>query len=730
MIKQEWKSIWKDKKYFLSIIVMFVMPLMYCGMLLYAFWDPYGQLDQLPVAVINEDKGAVIDNTETNLGDDLLESLLESPNFKYIEVSKSEAEQMLQDGDVYISIAIPENFSKHATTMLDANPEKLIIEYKVNEAVNYLSSKIGDSAINQIRAEVNEEVSKTYAEQLFEAISTLGNGYGEAAEGAIKLKDGVFDLKSGSKDLEGYLQQLASSTVTLKNGTSTLADGVTTAKEGAQKLVEGTKQLGAGSEQLANGAHELQQGVNGLASGMTSYTAGVADISTSFDQLVAGQQGFHNKLAEATSSTEQLSTGASSVADGTEKLATGIVELSRKLEGLISTLPAEQQHALKASLEQLTATSKQIASGAEVVDQGMASLSTGTQQLVAGHATIVENSEKIAAGLNKLTGSSTPLEAGTAQLEAGFSTLASKLTEFNTGIDSVVGGIESLRDGLVNIDSGSKKLADGTKALSEKSIQLADGSTSLVEGTDKLANGATDLELALRDARDEANVNVTASNYDMVASPVEVDKNIQNKVENYGTGLSPYFIALGLFVGALLLTNVYNYVQPSIPPINATRWFISKSSVPFVVWIFQTVILTLVLLYGLKLNVTNITLFIVLMAVISFTFITIIQLLVVLFGDVGKLIGLIFLIVQLSSSAGTFPVELLPKVFQSMYDYMPMSYAVEALRHIISSTNYDLVKSKIVILLIIGAVCLALSYSYFQILYVLRYRKKAVQEQI
>lgn len=727
MIKQEWISIWKDKKYFLSIIVMFLMPLMYCGMLLYAFWDPYGQLDQLPVAVINEDKGSIIEEKEANLGQDLIENLLESPNFKYLEVSRGEAEQMLEDGDAYMSIAIPENFSDHATTMLDSNPEKLIIEYKVNEAANYLSSKIGDSAINQIRAEVNEEVSKTYAEQLFKAITTLGNGYGEAADGAIKLKDGVFDLKSGSEDLENYLHQLASSTVTIKNGTSTLADGVSAAREGAQKLVDGTKQLGTGSQQLANGAEELRQGVNSLSTGITSYTAGVTAIASNYEQLVAGQQGFHSKLSEVASASNQLSTGATSVANGSEQLANGISELSSKLEALMSSLPAEQKNAIKASLDQLSEKSKQLATGASTVNQGLSSLSSGTNQLIAGHATIVENSEQLLAGMNKLTDSTSQLESGTTQLETGFLTLSNKLTEFNTGIDSVVSGIQSLSDGLADIDTGSKKLADGTKTLSEKSKELADGFTSLVEGTDQLANGASELEAALLDAQGEATIEVTHSNYDMVASPVEVEKNIQNKVENYGTGLAPYFIALGLFVGALLLTNVYNYVEPSIQPINATRWFLSKSSVPFVVWIFQTVILTLVLLYGLKLNVTHMSLFILLMAVISFTFITIVQLLVVLFGDVGKLIALIFLIIQLSSSAGTFPVELLPKVFQELYAYMPMSYAVEALRHVISSVNYGIVKTDIIILTIIGVACLVLSYVYFHILYALRYRKITVE---
>lgn len=724
MLKKEWLSIWKDKKYFLSLIVMFVMPVLYCGLLLYAFWDPYGQLEELPVAIVNEDQGTVYEDKTLTLGDDLVDNLLESSNFKYIPVTAEEAEEMLRKGEAYISLAIPENFSKHSTTMLDANPEKLIIQYRVNEAVNYLTSKIGDSAINQIRAEVNEEVSKTYAEQLFKAITQLGDGFGDAADGAVKLKDGVFDLKSGSEELKDYLHQLASSTVTLKDGTGELAQGVIAAKDGAQKLVEGTEQLGSASEQLAAGASQLQAGANSLGSGLTGYTSAVSEIEKNNGQLLEAQQTFQSKLEEAASGGEQLTAGASSVANGTAQLSEGIAALHSNLEGLLAALPQEQQQALQASLTQLEESSKQIAAGAASVNQGASDLVGGVSQLAAGHAAILDNSQKLAAGLAQLNGSSDQLMTGSTQLEEGITTIASKLNEFNTGMNSVVSGTQSLRDGLVSLDTGSQKLATGTNTLSEKSQELAEGTVSLVEGTEQLADGATELETALKDAHEEAKIDITDHNYEMVASPVNVDKDIQNKVDNYGTGLAPYFISLGLFVGALLITNVYNFVTPAVQPTSVRRWFISKSIVPFVIWIFQSILLTLVLLYGLKLNVTNIPLFVLLMAVTSFSFIAIIQLIVVLFNDVGKLIGLIFLIVQLSSSAGTFPVELLPKVFQGLYDYMPMSYAVEALRHIISSTDYSVVYRSINILAVIGVVCVVLSYMYFKILYRLRYAVK------
>ena len=144
------------------------------------------------------------------------DKLIESEQFNFISVSKEEADQGLLNEDYYLLIEIPENFSQHATTLLDENPQKMVITYKANEGYNFFSSQIGETAMKKIRSEVNEQVSATYAEQLFESITKLGDGFAEASDGAGKLKDGATEISTGASDLKGYLEQLASSTIELK----------------------------------------------------------------------------------------------------------------------------------------------------------------------------------------------------------------------------------------------------------------------------------------------------------------------------------------------------------------------------------------------------------------------------------------------------------------------------------------------------------------------------------
>lgn len=222
MIKAEWLKIFKTKKMLISVIAVLFVPVMYSGMFLWAFWDPYANLKDLPVAVVNEDKGAVMDEETMKLGQTLVDKLIDSEQFRFEEVEAKEADQKLKDQKYYILIKIPENFSEHATTLLDDEPQRLVIDYIPNEGFNFLGAQIGETAMDRIKAEVNTQVSATYAEKLFDSITQLGDGFTEAADGAGELDEGAAKLAAGADELKGYLEQLASSSVQLSDGTDAL----------------------------------------------------------------------------------------------------------------------------------------------------------------------------------------------------------------------------------------------------------------------------------------------------------------------------------------------------------------------------------------------------------------------------------------------------------------------------------------------------------------------------
>ena len=723
MLKQELRSIWKDKKFTLSIIVMVFMPILYSGMLLWAFWDPYSKLDELPVALVNEDSGAVLDGEAIELGDELINKLLEEKQFNFFEVSSDEAKERLVNQDYYLLIKIPENFSQHATTLLEDNPEKLQIEYLPNEGYNFLSAKIGDTAIEKIRIAVNEEVAKTYAETLYESIDQLSEGFVEATDGATTLRDGATKVKDGSEDLKGYLQQLAESSVQLSEGTNKLAQGINDASDGASKLAQGTNELANGTKNLEEGTSKLQAGASDLLQGVTDYTNGVSQIAENQQKITTNQTQLHEGATSIASNTAALAEGTTQLVDGANAVHEGVNALAAQLQQLLPTLPADQQQTLKQTIAQLQEGSGAVSTGLANLAEKSTALSTGAANYVTNSEKLLEGQQQLTNAMGELNNNSPKIVEGANALVDGQNKIASSTTTLSNAMGELNSGANNLATGLEAAVGGSTTLADGTSTLVAKSEQLADGAGTLVDGTVELADGAEKLKDALLNASEESKISYSDETVNMTVSPVEVNKEVVNEVDNYGSGFAPYFISLGLFVGALLLTNVYPYVQPSVHPTSIMRWYGSKTFIPIVVMVGQVVLITLILLFALGLQVASIPLLILTTIVVSFSFMAIIQVLTVVLGDVGRFLGLLFLIVQLTASAGTFPVELLPSFFQKVHDFMPMKYAIQAYRDVIVGQYTNFAES-LMILGVVGVVSVGISIAFFALLYKRRYSKQ------
>lgn len=226
--------------------------------------------------------------------------------------------------------------------------------------------------------------------------------------------------------------------------------------------------------------------------------------------------------------------------------------------------------------------------------------------------------------------------------------------------------------------------------MKEGSSQLKDGAGKLAEGTGSLYEGTEELASKLADGADKASsVHANDKTYNMMASPVEISNEKINKVPNYGTGFAPYFLSLGLFVGALLLSIVFPLREPAGVPNSAFSWFTSKFLILLGVGVIQALLAVSVLLLGLKIEVQSVPLFILFAIVTSLTFITLIQFFVTLFADPGRFIAIIILILQLTTSAGTFPLELIPNVLQPINALLPMTYTVSGFKAVISSGDYS-----------------------------------------
>lgn len=726
MLKAEWLNIFKTKKMLVAIIAILFIPVLYSGMFLWAFWDPYANLQDLPVAIVNEDTGAVLDGEELQLGKELTEKLVDSKQFDFIEVEAANAEEQLKEQNYYILIKIPDNFSSHATTLLEEHPEKLTIEYIPNEGFNFLGAQIGETAMERIKAEVNNQVSKTYAENIFTSINKLGDGFTQAADGAIQLEEGAQKLADGSHDLEGYLQQLAESTIVLAEGTTTLNDGIQSATTGASTLAQGLSSLLNGTNKLSEGANAAASGATNLQQGITEYTNGVSQVAQGQQAILDNQKNLADNLNKLANGINGLDDNLSALANGSNNLVSGLEQLKQALQPVMPNLPQDNQMQLEQLMNQLLDGSKSVTNGLDQIATNTAGIDDKMNQLSQGANSLTNAQAQVVEGVEKLVTNSPALTTGANQLAQGNQTLALSIGQLLQGTTSAQTGANSLVDGLNQLAEGSTKLHDGTSLLEEKSQELAQGSSTLSNGTDELVEGTSTLASKLTEAKDEVTINATDETYDMLATPVTVEKTSVNHVPNYGSGFAPYFISLGLFVGALVVSIVFPLVDPVIKPASGLKWFLSKASVLAVIGAIQSIITAVIVLHVLGLEVQNLSLFIGTCFITSFTFLAMIQFLVSFMGDTGRFIAIVILILQLTTSAGTFPIELVPSQLHVFNTLLPMTYSVSAFKAAISTGDTSFLFYNWSILSIYLIPCILLTLGYFSLIFKKRYSKQDV----
>jgi putative membrane protein len=679
-LKNELLGILRNRKLLIAVIGVMTVPLLYSGTYLWAFWDPYGHLDRLPVAVVNNDQGAIYNGSKLEVGKDLVKELKKKESFQWKFVSEKEADQGLKNQNYYIKVEIPKDFSEDATTLQSDNPKKLTLIYTPNEGYNYLSSKIGDSAIEKIKEEVSSTVTKTYAESMLKGMKDAANGLAKAGDGAASLNDGTVQLDSGAKKLEENLKTLATKSVAF-------SEGAVSAQTGSKQLQDGLNQFGAGLGQMKDGTSQLLSGAQKSQDGATQLSNGLAGAAAKVPDLQSGSKQVADGAAQLSTAMGQWSQGAAGAEKGAVGLNQGLQQVLGEVSQMAAATTDEAQKAqletLQTTLEQLTAGSKGVADGVGKLSDTAALLSQSSEKLSAGAGQLNAGQDQLAGGINQLASGAKDLAGGQQQLTTGLSTLNDKIGLAMNGFSSITNGSSSLTSGLNQLAAGSEQFQSGTR-------QLANGSSDLESGVNKLSTGSKELQDKLQSgAKDASGVKANNNVYDMFSKPVSLKTSRLNHVPDYGTGFAPYFLSLSLFVGALVLSVIFPMLEPAGKPKSGFGWFVGKLGIILTVGLAQALLADFILLKVLGLEVKSVPFFIMLSIFTSWTFFAIIQFLVTVLENPGRFLAIIILVLQLTSSAGTYPIELSPSLLQTINHFMPMTYAVAGFRAIISTGDFS-----------------------------------------
>ncbi|MFT4212519.1 MAG: YhgE/Pip family protein, partial [Microbacterium sp.] len=355
MLMAELRRLTSTRMSLIALIALMCVPVIYGGLYLWANQDPYGRLDQVPVALVVADEGATVDGTETDYGDQVASNLVEAGAFDWQRMDADAAATALANGSVDFAVTIPADFSAALVSASGDDPHQATLELATNDANNYLASTIGAQAIEKIRASVAETVGQQAALQLLDGLATVRSNLVDAADAASQLADG------------------AASAV---DGATQLADGAAQVASGAATLADGTATLSSVASQVASGAAQV-------ASGAAQVAAGTATLDGYADQAGTAAQSVVDALPQARSDIESALVAQGLDADQVTAIMAQVDALGERVTAANTTV----QSAV-GQVDQLAAGAAQVASGAASVSSGASQVADGAASAASGAASL------------------------------------------------------------------------------------------------------------------------------------------------------------------------------------------------------------------------------------------------------------------------------------------------------------------------------------------------------
>ena len=749
MIKAEWKNIAKSTWLKIVLCAIMIIPMIYACVFLGSMWDPYGQTDQLPVAVVNKDKEVKYNGSTMDIGKQLSDKLSKNDSMDFNIVSSTKAKKGLKDGKYYMIITIPENFSKNATTLLDDDPQTMMLTYTTNPQTNYIATKMDDSAMAKVKAEISSTVTKTYSKILFKNVKTLSKGFNTAADGSQKLSDGVATASEGNKTITENLNTLASSALVFNDGADSLVKGLSAYTEGVSTAKAGTQQLDNNSATLNNGAAQLKSGSSQL---LSAVKAAEKQLSDGLNQNAEQLNTLTQKNNEMNESSKQLSEALTKIQAGIDdnNLVENNLQAAKKLDSIVSVMTTtigtmntnadkldKLAAAEKAKAESLQATQpllaqqlmlqatshatqaqtlRQVASqltnklntsdlkqlttllygNAEVL-KNQSTANAKTQELLAGSQqlatannsavnSLVSNLKTVQANM-KGTSNSVGMVGAVSQIDEGLGTLQSGLKTYTGGVKQVNNGLGTLASNNKTLNSGASQLADGALKISSGSNQLAAGSATLGEGLTTIGDGTNTLTSSLKDASKKSNIKSTNKTYKQMSTPVDTQKKEITNMPNNGHAMAPYMMSVALYVACMALSLMYPFGKGMTTTDSPVKFLLAKATVMVPLSIVQALILYFSLRGFCGFTPARPGLCIAFMLLLSLAFMAFIAFLAIAFGRIGEFIALIFMVFNLGASAGTYPLETAPHWYKVLHPFVPFTYSVNGFRSVIANAT-------------------------------------------
>ena len=668
----------RARRSLIAVVVTFgliVIPSLFTWFNVAASWDPFGNTRSLRIAIANTDVGFKSDLVplHINIGDQVVSALRKNDNFDWVIATEDEAIEGTRSGDYYAAIVIPEEFSKDMLTFFDGEVSSAPMTYYVNEKKNGISPKLAGQGAEAVSAQVNQTFARTLAEVALDTASSMGDALSSTtATGAVTMLDNrvqsvAMRLRTAADSADAYAA-LASSSLTLIDSTTTLVSGVGAAKSSAQSAV--------GS---------ADSGVTGLTAAATGAIASVSSaIDSSKTELDTLSTSVENVYSTASTSAADASASLRSQAGVLDSHATTYEDIKKTLKDMPGS-PVSQSSldTLQSTADRLRTLATNLRDAATDLDTKTSNAQTNHDNITALIADAHQAVDDLSADYDndlkpKLDSLASTLSSAQSSLSSARSSLSSSTSTASDGSDSAREKLTSLRDSLTSAATDMRDSAGKMDSL-HNSIKEAQDSGDLTTLKDVIGNNPEALATA-------------------IAAPVGVDTIPVYPVANFGSQMAPMYTILALWVGSVLMVvsirsdvtdeNVADGLAEDDPlratltasPIRLSAGYLGRYLIFGTVALAQATLLGLGDLYFLKVQHNHPLEFMGTLWLTAVVFSFLMYTLIATFGNAGKALGVLLLVLQISGAGGAFPLAILPPFFSSVSPFLPATHAITALR--------------------------------------------------
>ena len=632
----------------IALLFVLLIPTVSGALYLWSTWDPYGKLDQVPVAVVNQDVPVEVQGRTVAAGDRLVAELQADPIFDWQFVDVSEAEQGLADGTYYMIVEIPTDFSENLVSGAGPDPTRATVQIILNDANGYLSDVLALSAQNRLEAAIDRAAAGAYFEAVFANLETIKVEITTAATTAAQLATQADAIVVQATDQ-------ATGITTARDLSAQQLAGLADAKLSSTDLVTSSGDAKAASASLVSGLSTLE-----TSSSQTSSSA--ADVASTSQQLASSIGPATNSVNAAAGPLGQASADLPVISENLTTISSNLTTLAEtpNLDPTLALAINTAAGQVATSSSQTNSAAGQVSSAANSVDSAAGDLDTASSDASA----VATGAAQVSTGVDAMSTGISTASSSASTVDSSVVTLSTSATDLDAKIGVLQLGAQQLDDGLGTLQTNSAPLADGVTALDTGVNQLA---TDLLASADRIPTVAPD------DALDSEQV---------LSAPADVEVTIDNPAAVYGRGLAPLLFAIAIWILGIAVFLVLRPISGRALAGRASSWRISMAGwLPvFGLGALGSLLLLGVVWLGLHLDPINAGGAIGVILLTAATFTAIAHLLRTWLGAAGSAIMLVLLMVQLTSAGGLYPVETLPAPFRAIHDFIPMTYVVDALR--------------------------------------------------